>query len=85
MARRLGPHAYVRVQLFPGTPLGTRTAPLRTPAQAQSFCPDFGFREDLPLELDGETLAGLATQVTGPLQEIALGPWEPFGKTEYWF
>eukprot|EP00884_Botryococcus_braunii_P015205 jgi/Botrbrau1/2368/Bobra.0395s0003.1 len=62
LARRLGPHAYACVLLGTHGALRERVPPMVSPFQAQTFCPDFGFQEDVALSLDPATLSCIATQ-----------------------
>jgi hypothetical protein len=57
-ARQLGPHPYVTLSLLPGT---SSLPVVRTPFQAQTFCPQFNYTAVLPLRLDAPTLSALGS------------------------
>ena len=63
-AKQLGPHSFVHLSLFPANDqLEVALPPLQTPFQAQTFCPEFHFRRQLPLQIDARMVRELATQV----------------------
>ncbi len=63
-AKQLGPHSFVHLSLFPANEqLEVALPPLQTPFQAQTFCPEFHFRRQLPLQIDARMVRELATQV----------------------
>ena len=63
-AKQLGPHSFVHLSLFPANnQLELALPPLQTPFQAQTFCPEFYFRRQLPLQIDARMVRELATQV----------------------
>ena len=63
-AKQLGPHSFVHLSLFPASEqLEVAVPPLQTSFQAQTFCPEFHFRRQLPLQIDARVVRELATQV----------------------
>ena len=63
-AKQLGPHSFVHLSLFPANEqLEVALPPLQTPFQAQTFCPEFHYRRQLPLQIDARLVRELATQV----------------------
>lgn len=63
-AKQLGPHSFVHLSLFPANEqLELAIPPLQTSFQAQTFCPEFHFRRQLPLQIDVRMIRELATQV----------------------
>lgn len=63
-AKQLGPHSFVHLSLFPASEqLEVAVPPLQTSFQAQTFCPEFHFRRQLPLQIDARVVTELATQV----------------------
>ncbi|KAL0042381.1 hypothetical protein WJX77_010775 [Trebouxia sp. C0004] len=69
-AKQLGPHSFVHLSLFPGNEqLEVALPPVQTPFQAQTFCPEFHFRRQLPLQIDARMVRDLATQ------ELVLEVW----------
>lgn len=69
-AKQLGPHSFVQLSLFPANEQLEMVVPsLQTSFQAQTFCPDFHFRRQLPVDIDARMIQALATQV--PPKSIA--------------
>lgn len=63
-AKQLGPHSFVHLSFFPANDqLEVALPPLQTPFQAQTFCPEFHFWRQLPLQIDARMVRELATQV----------------------
>ena len=63
-AKQLGPHSFVSLSLFPANDqLELAVPPLQTSFQAQTFCPEFHFRRQLPLQVDARLIRELSTQV----------------------
>ena len=66
-AKQLGPHSFVQLSLFPNNQQLELAVPsLQTSFQAQTFCPEFHFRRQLPLTIDARVVRELATQVGKP-------------------
>ena len=64
-AKQLGPHSFVNLSLFPANDqLELAVPPLQTSFQAQTFCPEFHFRRQLPLQVDARLIRELSTQVS---------------------
>lgn len=64
-AKQLGPHSFVSLSLFPANDqLELAIPPLQTSFQAQTFCPEFHFRRQLPLQVDARLIRELSTQVS---------------------
>ncbi|KAK9816569.1 hypothetical protein WJX72_002083 [[Myrmecia] bisecta] len=62
-AKQAGPHSFVQISLFPSDEqLELRVPPIKTPFQAQTFCPDYRFSQEVPLTLDSRAVKALATQ-----------------------
>lgn len=73
-AKQLGPHPFAQLSLFPGDEqMDVRVPPVKTPFQAQTFCPEFRFKQELPLLLDGRAVRALATQVGGDKSKHVFG------------
>ena len=63
-AKQLGPHSFVQLSLFPANDQLELAVPsLQTSFQAQTFCPEFHFRRQLPVTIDARMVHALATQV----------------------
>ena len=72
-AKQLGPHSFVVVSLFPANQqLELTVPPLQTSFQAQTFCPEFHFRRQLPLQMDARMIREVATQVYSLLHASTL-------------
>ncbi|KAF8057294.1 hypothetical protein HT031_006102 [Scenedesmus sp. PABB004] len=61
-AAQLGPHPFATLRLFPGGSGASEAPAIRTAFQAQTFCPQFHHQALVPLQLNGPTLAALASQ-----------------------
>ena len=62
-ARQVGPHAFVELSLFPSDPvLEAAVPPLKTPFQAQTFCPEFHQCRRLQTVLDARMVRAFTTQ-----------------------
>ncbi len=63
-ARQVGPHAFVELSLFPSDPvLEAAVPPLKTPFQAQTFCPEYHHCRRLQTVLDARMVRAFTTQV----------------------
>ena len=63
-ARQVGPHSFVELSLFPSDPvLEAAVPPLKTPFQAQTFCPEFHHCRRLQTVLDARMVRAFTTQV----------------------
>ena len=68
-AKQLGPHSFVQLSLFPANEQLEMLVPsLQTSFQAQTFCPEFHFRRQIPVDIDARMIQALATQVGKTLQ-----------------
>ena len=60
----MGPHSFVELSLFPSDPvLEAAVPPLKTPFQAQTFCPEFHHCRRLQTVLDARMIRAFTTQV----------------------